>query len=245
MTPPRSIILCTTPRSGSTLLCTLLRRVEGAGNPESWFRTEDRADFGAGWGLPPDPDFASYLAAATRAGQGAGGTFALRMMANNLPELITDLAGLYGPDDDPVLLARAFGPPAYIRLIRQDRVAQAVSRYRAEASGLWHRHADGRPLEMSGDAPRAAPYDRGAIARYRDEIDALNTQWDEWFGQHGLTPLQVTYEALSADPAGTVRGLLAALGLPAQPVPAPGTARLADAQSADWAARFRDETGRD
>ena len=244
MRPLRSVLLFTTPRSGSTLLCTLLRDADVAGRPESWFRTQNRAEFAAGWGLPPEPAFADYLQAAIRAGQSPNGTFGLRMMANNLSELVGDLAGIYGSAPDPALLGLAFGDIFYVRLKRRDTVAQAVSRYRAEASGLWHRNNDGSPRELFGDAPKSVTYDASTIAAHLAEIEALDAQWDRWFITHKITPLFVTYETLSADPAATARKLLEDLGQTATSPVRPGTAKLADAESANWIARFRHETGR-
>ena len=243
MPPLRSVLLCTTPRSGSTLLCTLLCEADVAGRPESWFRKEDRAEFATGWGLPPDPDFADYLAAAIRAGQSPNGTFGLRMMANNLTGLVADLADLHGTAPDPALLHLAFGDVRYVRLKRRDTVAQAVSLTRAEASGLWHRNSDGSPRELFGVAPKPVTYDAIVIAAYLAEIEALKSQWDRWFDTHSITPAFLTYETLSADPSAAVRKLLDDLGeSTANPV-RPGTAKLADAVSADWISRFRRETG--
>lgn len=66
----RAYVLCATPRSGSTLLCSLLHSSGVAGHPESWFRLPNRPEFAADWGIcAPDGsfDWSTYLAAAIKA----------------------------------------------------------------------------------------------------------------------------------------------------------------------------------
>lgn len=69
-------IICGTPRTGSTLLCGLLASTKMAGDPHSFYRRQDIADWAEEWGLPSrytmsahDFDVA-YLQAAIRAGKG-------------------------------------------------------------------------------------------------------------------------------------------------------------------------------
>jgi len=49
--PPRSYVLCGTPRTGSTLLCGLLRSTGVLGRPESYFREPDEVAWAARFGL--------------------------------------------------------------------------------------------------------------------------------------------------------------------------------------------------
>ena len=121
----------------------------------------------------------------------------------------------------------------------QHRLGQAISRLRAEQTGLWHRAADGRELERL--APPAPPrFDRAAIARRMAKARALDGAWTAWFAAQGIRPLRIPYDALARDPGGVVARLLAALGL--DPAAArgidPPTARLADDVSAAWRRRF-------
>ena len=242
--PPRTLLLCTTPRSGSTLLCSLLASSGVAGRPESWFRREDRAGYAADWSVP-EGDFPAFLSAAIRAGQGADGTFACRLMADTREELLAELRARIPDRPDAALLARAFGPIRYIFLTRRDSVAQAISRYLAETGGLWHRNADGSVLEAnpaSGDTEPA--YDFAAIDAYRAEAEAAALGWRAWFAAQRLQPVEIAYETLAADPAGTATRLLSELGLtPGTPLRA-GTSRLADSRNAAWAARYRADLAR-
>ena len=240
-------IICATPRSGSTLLCDLLSGTGVAGHPRSFYRRQSLPDYLRAFGLAPGAgvDFErSYLEAVIAAGTGESGIFGLRMMWPSMPELQTQLGRIF-PDvaDDAGRLAAAFGTPVYIHLQRQDRVAQAVSRLKAEQSGLWHRHADGSERERRKpvEAPR---YDAAAIAGYLAEVEAHEAAWSGWFAAQRIAPIEISCEDLAAKPAATLRQILIALGRDGSLAgdAKPRTARLADAQSADWADRYRRES---
>ncbi len=244
MSPPPfdALILCATPRSGSTLLLSLLAASGVAGRPEAWWRAENREEFADAWGLPRDEagrwSPASYLRGAIAAGRSGNGVFGLRIMPPTRPELLAELATLFpGATTDADLLGRAFGRCRFVHLRRLDTVAQAVSRLRAEQSGLWHRI--GAWEERVPGREGSPRYDETAIAAFRMEAEADNAAWSAWFEANGIDPLPVLYEDLARDPEGVASALLAALGLPDPGPLAFGNERLADAESAAWVARFR------
>ncbi|MEH6488264.1 Stf0 family sulfotransferase [Hyphomonas oceanitis] len=241
---PPSWILCATPRTGSTLLCSLLESTGVAGHPQSWFRRQDMGRMAHEWGVTPSPDaqvpFAAYLEAANRAGRTANRVFAARIMWGTMDELTANLAEVYPEyaDDTAALLDRSFGPVRFIHLQREDIVAQAVSWMRAEQTQLWH-YRRGEPVPL-----RATPrYHFGKLKDFVHTIDAHNAAWDAWFAKAGITPLRVIYETLDEDPAGTAADLLAALGItlpPGQSLESP-TLRQADALNREWVARFHSD----
>jgi LPS sulfotransferase NodH len=239
-------IICATPRSGSTLLCDLLGQTGIAGHSDSFYRQESVADFCAAWGVVPGSgvDFErQYLAAAIRAGTGETDSFGIRVMWPSMPFLLEQLRRLF-PDEtsDTGRIAAAFGTPVYIHLQRRGRVAQAISRVKAEQSGLWHRYADGSAREQA-KAYQAPQYDGGQLEQFIAEAEAHEAHWHHWFGMIGVTPFELTYEELSSDPTTALAKTLGALGK--DPDIATGvtvkSARLADAQSLAWAERFARE----
>jgi LPS sulfotransferase NodH len=247
---PAAYVLCTTPRSGSTMLCGLLAATGVAGRPGSHFHEPCLTRWLEAHGLAPSA-FGSRRAAleaavaAARARGSAGGVFGLRMQRRSFPYWIARLGELHpGLRSDRARIEAAFGPTAYVHLRREDGVAQAVSRLRAEQTGLWHRSADGTELERL--APPARPrYDRAALARIVEEDARGNEAWEAWFRREGVTPRTLTYEALADDPAAALARVLRALGLDPSAASGvvPPTARLADRTSARWAARFAGEGG--
>jgi trehalose 2-sulfotransferase len=240
---PASYIICATPRSGSTLLCDLLAATGIAGKPASYFRRQSLPRWTERLSVAPGDDRA-YLDAVLREGRGATGIFGLRLMWSTLPELTARLAPLYpATPDDLARLNAAFGPTAFIHLSRGDKVAQAVSQVKALQTGLWHLGADG--TERERNAPESKPgYDPALIRQFVDELEGDEQSWSRWFAAYAVTPLELDYDALSADPAATLARVLTHLQLaPAAAASAtPRTARLRDAQSEDWIARFKAET---
>ncbi len=238
----RALLICATPRSGTTLLCDLLRETGVAGRPNSFYRQQSIDNYARRLGVAPGPDFERrYLAAIIAEGSGDTGLFAMRVMWPSLPELTAKLAALFPAEtDDAGRIAAAFGAPLYLFVERRDRVPQAISRLRAEQSGLWHRHADGSERErVKDDNPPV--YDAAQLAAYVAEAEADNAAWEAWFAAEKIAPLRLSYEELAADPQGVLAKVLAALGRdPAIALTVePRTAKLADAESRQWAERFR------
>jgi len=172
--------------------------------------------------------------------------FGLRLMWGTVPEMRQRLRTILADAaDDAALFDEAFGRPHYIHLKRQDNVAQAISRLRAEQSGLWHRSADGSERERSAP-PAPEVYDADLIAGLVHEAEADNRNWDAWFAKHKIEPLRLTYEELSAAPQAVLAKVLTELGQ--DPAIATTvkvkTAKLADEISRDWAARFAEQPAR-
>jgi LPS sulfotransferase NodH len=239
-----ALIICATPRSGTTLLCDLLAETGVTGRPDSFYRRESIDTFARRLDVADGPDFARrYLAAIIAEGRGDGDLFSMRVMWPSLREMCAKLAGLFPTEtNDADRIVAAFGTPLYLHVEREDKVAQAISRIKAEQSGLWHRDADGGVREQGGEY-RAPTYDRAAIERSIAETTAHQAEWRHWFACEDIVPVEMTYEELSVDPAAALARLLNALDRDpslAARVSA-RTAKLADAQSREWAERFARE----
>lgn len=241
MTGTQGYILCATPRSGSTLLCAMLRASGVAGHPESWFRAQDIDEYAKDWGIVRSDgsfDWPCYLCAARQAGAAGTPVFALRLMWVTLAHLAARL-GADHVAGQAAAFEQAFGPLRHVYLRRRAVLAQAISRHKAEVSGIWH-----IGIEAAAD-PVTPHYDADRIARFLREAKAANAGWEAWFAANRIAPLRLIHEDLCVDPPATALAVLAYLRL--GPVPAASllvtNVRMADAQSADWAARFRRETG--
>ncbi|MFQ1702475.1 Stf0 family sulfotransferase [Loktanella agnita] len=246
--PEHAYLLCTMPRSGSTMLCDLLKQTGVAGRPNSFFRPQSMGDFAARWNVPAHgiDDFAlAYLCAVRDRGTAGTGCFGMRIMWDNLPGLASRLRQLFpAARGDRACLNAAFGKLKFIHLFRADKVAEAVSYDIAEQSGLWHRNADG--TEMERVAPPAEPvYDKARIQAAYADVTAGNDAWLAWFENQAITPLSISYEALAAASAQHLRQILQFIGMDPSRADGivPGTAPLADERNRAWAERFRAETG--
>ena len=242
-----SYIICTAPRSGSTLLCKLLEATGIAGRPGSHFHDPSIEDWLGYYDLKPDATRSEretldkVFRAAITYGRGNTGLFGLRLQRHSAGFFLQKLAILHpGHSSDVERLGAAFGRTLFIYLTRTDKVDQAVSYVRASQGGLWHKAPDGTELERL--SPHRDPvYDSAEIRAQFEEFVAYDQAWQQWFAAEGIEPLQLTYDSLSSDPLGTLREVLERLGLDPSAAEGvePGTAKLADAVSRDWVERFR------
>jgi LPS sulfotransferase NodH len=264
MTDPSSAYLvCATQRSGSTLLCELLKGTGVAGCPEEFFEAVRDT------GLPPHPG--DYLTGLPRTGAGirddlipsegpvysslAGiddyrdhlqrtlawgttdnGVFGAKLMWNQLPELRA-LAGElpeFAGLTIAELLERLFNGPRYVWVSRGDKVRQAVSLWRALQTRRWR---DGK----GGNRRSAADYRFQGIHHLVGWLESADRGWRDFFSEHGIHPLAISYEDdLERDSDATVRRVLAWLGLPAPEVgeARPPLRRQSDALSDEWVAAY-------
>ncbi len=239
----KSYIICTTPRSGSTLLCKLLASTGRTGNPDSFYhRAEFMREWAAEWGLA-DSEIGvatAYLTAAIQAGKAGTEIFGLRLQHDYLGMLSDTLDRIYpGLPSDRHRFAQAFGDILYIHLTRSDKVAQAVSLVKAEQSGLWHVNADGTELERLA-APQAPVYSFDVIHGQVLALARDDDAWAAWFDRQHIRPLRIVYESFADHPAETIIGICNALGVAPPEVGTirPPLAKLSDDISLDWISRY-------
>lgn len=164
---PSALIICATPRSGTTLLCDLLAETGVTGTPNSFYRRESVANFASRLGVAEGPDFERrYLAAITAEGRGTSDLFSMRVMWPSVATMRDALSAVFpGQTSYAARIAAAFGTPLYLFVERRDKVAQAISRIKAEQSGLWGI----APLELSYEELAADP-----VAALRGLLTALD-----------------------------------------------------------------------
>jgi LPS sulfotransferase NodH len=250
--PHRSYFVCATPRSGSTVLCRSLAATGVAGRPEEYFERlrhsglprepreyfEGTEDPGVLDLLPPtrtgDPaacELDRVLPGALAHGTTPNGVFATKLMWAYFGDL---LARLGTTPDGPAIeaLEPLFGRLSWIHVTRRDKVAQAVSLWRAVQTRAW----------SANDPPEAEPvYDARGIAHLRDRLVGQDAAWRDWFAAKGIRAVVVEYERFAEDHTATLRGVLAHLGLEVERIPDPPMDRQGDARSDRWVARFNEE----
>ena len=213
-----SYIICTAPRSGSTLLCRLLAATGVAGDPESLFYRPSLDDWMNRMDVDPGALTGRDLLevvfqAAIQKGRGETPVFGLRQQRPSFEFLCQQLANLHpSATTDLDRIERTFGPTHFIHMQRQDKVEQAVSLLRAQQSGLWHVAADGSEWERTAP-PHAPSYNAEVISEYVRVLDDYDRSWNEWFDREGIEPIRVSYDELSEAPNSTLRRVLDCLGL--------------------------------
>ncbi len=251
MTNYDSYMICTAPRSGSTLLCRLLAETGVAGKPASHFHEPSLADWTRRLRVDPAADASeseiveACIQAALARGRSDNGLFGLRLQRPSFAFFFSKLALVHAEGgSERARFEGVFGRTLFIHLSRADKVEQAVSCLKAEQTGLWHVAADGSDLERVGP-PGAPEYDAQKLQAWVEAMTGYDRDWNAWFAAEAITPVRIAYDDLSRDPQGTVRRVLGALGL--DPVAAdrvsPSIRKMADDTNRDWAARFRAEAG--
>lgn len=245
----QSYVLCTSPRSGSTLLCKMLAETGVAGHPESYFHKPDLENWASDLGAPRPARMSEleYLRllidTAIEQGTANKGLFGLRLQRHSFDFFFRQLR-ILRPDEptDKDRFEAVFGRTLFVHLTRPDKLSQAVSFVKAQQSGLWHRAADGSELERL--SPPADPvYDFAALKDCRDQFIQFDRDWNDWFAEQAIEPLRLSYDDLCAGPQTELKRVLTALDLPpsaADPVQ-PSVAKLADSINADWIKRFQDQ----
>ena len=137
------------------------------------------------------------------------------------------------------LLQARFPGLRYIWLTRRNKVARAISHYRAKKTGRWQ--VDARWVTDDTGGEGDPPFDFEAIDALVRSGEAEDARWRQFFDEHGISPLELTHEELVRDIEGTVRRVLAFLALPADglELPPPSLRQQADHKSREWELRYR------
>lgn len=228
----RTFFVCSTPRTGSTMLGNLLAETGLVGRAGEAFGEPFRRDV-----VPTlsRRGFDDYLV--RESGRRARGTDTLGFKLHwDQVEVFLYLLrlrrGLRGLTDGEVIAA-VFPEPRHVFMTRDDRLAQAVSWWKSMTTGKW----------IDGESPRSEPrFDAAGIGGRLRQIDAHDEAWRRWFAANRLEPLPVTYEGLVANPSREARRILEFLGVevPAGFAAVPRTEVQADPVNREWIERYRE-----
>ena len=237
--PRRCYVVCAVARSGSNLLTDALRETGRAGQPKQFFSELFQAGYGAKYGLDPVNDYARYVRGVIDATASSNGVFGFKLMGWSLEGFLARLRGTgqfaSADSTDLDVLRSAFPRLQFIRIIRRDKLRQAISKARAMQTGLW-KLADGK------NAMGEAHFDRDLITQCLREGEIEEAAWDRFFDNFPAAPLAIEYEQLSRDYARAVRGVLNFLriALPrGSRIGEPITVKQSDAISDEWERRYR------
>lgn len=242
----KSYIICTSPRSGSTLLCKLLTNTNVAGVPNSYFHKPSLTNWTEVHGIAPNclanrsKTLEAVLKKAQKTDTAETGVFGLRLQGGSLNYFMDQLKLLHPElNSDVDRLNATFGETAFIFLSRKNKLEQAISCVKAMQTGLWHTAANGAEFERL--APTQSPYfDAKAIRQHIAEFEEDDQRWVYWFTKESIQPLRLSYEDLADDPSITLNKVLEMLDLQTSctiGIKAP-LAKMADELNGQWATRY-------
>jgi LPS sulfotransferase NodH len=223
--PRISYMVCSIPRSGSSLLCELLSSTGLAGAPAEFFHPDKMSALRQRWDAETLDDYLRELFARKTSPNGVFGAKAHWGQYNPL----------FGDTDPRRVLPR----PQLVFITRRDRLRQAVSWVRALQTFRWA--TEGGPR-----VDRPAVFDSEHIGRKLRRIDREESLWEGLFDRYGIEPQRVVYEDFVEAQETTVREVLDELEVdtPANlDLPPPALDRQADDLSEEWIERYLADAG--
>ena len=243
MPPKRSLVICTSPRTGSWLLSAALRSTGRAGRPEEYLGDDGVRFYAERWKLAHVPSPREHLDRVLEAGTTGNGVFGVKVhwyQVEQVQRMFWELSAEPGAFLE--LLPVHLPNPVFVLLTRKDKLRQAISWYRATRTSVWWAltEPDGsvrRSWGVNEMKALSAP-DLEQIHRLLHLVVEHECNWRAIFARAGVRPLELTYEQLDRDVGEGVRQVLDLLGEPAVTPAAPRLHRLADDVTDEWAHRY-------
>ncbi|MFT5291151.1 MAG: LPS sulfotransferase NodH [Planctomycetota bacterium] len=191
-------LICTTPRSGSNLLCSFLMGTKEAGEPREYLCPHQIAEHGpkTSSGLSTiegDPSHYQQYYDGIRKAYTSGGRFGSKVHLHQL---------LWAEERGFDLAANM--PQRFVHLTRADVLGQAISFARASQTGVW---------SSSNVDLRQPTFDAYAITSAIRFMKQQDGEWEKLFKAAGIEPYRMAYETLVADMHGELTGLFKFLGI--------------------------------
>ena len=214
-----AIMIAMTPRTGSTFLCTALHQAGQSLEPNEIF----------------NPRGPAQVERARR--QAAGFADYIASFGRDPDEAFIFKTGWHDASPLAPAVTRLFPRLHVIYLDRRNIAAQAVSQFRAEISGIWHK----RPGQAEQTFDPEGRFDLARICQIVGNLEREKQSWEEWFATHGIAPLRLDYRLIKSDVREALRRIAAGTGLKLRPERATngGLLKLADATSAEWTERVQ------
>jgi LPS sulfotransferase NodH len=123
----------------------------------------------------------------------------------------------------------------YLRIVRKDTIAQAVSLVIAGQSKSW---ISFQPTQSD------VHYKYEAIRRSLNKIEEQNRSWDNFFNTHGIVPRTVFYESLVENPSAEIKEIADDFGVSptaTMDTSAPQPSRQSTDLNRRWIERFKND----
>jgi LPS sulfotransferase NodH len=195
-----------------------------------------------------------YLEWAFEAGTTPNGVFGAKLMWGYFGDFVSLLRNVPAYRDVPLaeLLPTVFPDLTFVRVVRANKVRQAVSLWKAVQTATWREDQAGAKassLEDDGSPPYRSfveehrpqlRFHYRAIEHLLQQILVEESRWDAFFEHSGIKPMLVLYENFAADYETSTLRLLERLGLspPEDFDFEPRMKRQSDRINDDWVKRY-------
>ena len=180
-------VICTTPRSGSNLLCNLLETSGVMGQPSEFLNPEGSLIPGAKKYELIESDYTinldKYLDKIIAKHSSKNGVFGLKLLYDQFENFRNFRQ-----------VKNIFKKSKFILLLRKDIVAQAVSMHIATETDMW------KSFEENEEKRKMVDYKEDKISFYADRFVRQDLRWIDFFSINQLEYLQVFYEDILINP---------------------------------------------
>ena len=227
------LLLITTPRSGSDFFSQWLLKLYTFGWIGEWLAAGSLLQVRDQLGLPNPWKLTEFTAALRAQKASSDGRISIKIMWDTFAW--TKWKG--AREGCPEGIYSTLRNPAMVFLSRKDKLAQAISLYKARRTGIWHTDGSERIPDVE--------YDHGSILASLLEVVAGEQAWLEWLQTRDFHYQTVYYEEMIVDPRATLRSILSSCGMEqaeeiAQ-LPDPPNKRLARGNNRELYERFRED----
>ena len=180
-------------------------------------------------------------------GNGVFGAKIMSVYVAGLEQGLRASLGDSAPEGTAPLLSSVFPRLRYVRLVRRDKVRQAVSLWRAIQTWQWREDGPSAGTAASERGTGGAPlrYSFAALDCLKRGLEAEERWWDDYFAvAGGLAPLTIVYEDFADGHDDTIRAILRYLEIPfddERPLPSPTMRRHSDTRSHEWVERYQED----
>jgi trehalose 2-sulfotransferase len=237
--PLHAVFICSSPRTGSGVLCSALWSTDLCGRPDEYLGPGTRREYETAWGCTGNDAYAGRVVEYATT---PNGVFSMKVHAEHLglgrrlrrrPSVAAAKLGPY---------VTAASRVHFYLLSRRDKVRQAVSLHLARETGRYRTPGGGTatPTEQ-------IPFSATTIRDLVGQIERWHADWDRYFIRLGVEPTRIWYEDdVERNYADTAIAVLEAVGIKRPPDVhiASEYRKQADAVSEAFVQRFREAEGR-
>lgn len=232
--PTVSLLICTTPRSGSTYFANTLRGAGCFGVPEEWLHPYNYEPVLQKKGFSADVSARTLIECLWESATTESGVFAIKTMWDRFEVFLKKAREEYERADilrggipdrlDWPSVKDYFPSSRIILLTRKDRVGQAISYIRAHQTGIWHRIEgthEGIEQTSTTEFPEQRQrnyFDPAFIKLIMDNFRWQEESWRKLFWLERIKPLEIEYECFLQNKDGVIRQVAELMGLPVDAV---------------------------